>query len=227
MVRFLRVLAVSTCGVLFAGASARARPNRFLFGVENTNSHIKLDPAGVTPAGDYWAHHATSTFAVEWSYKNNVKARASFGSLASTLEEVDVSSDGAEGFFYASVAVGLETRLEAGGGLLLDLSYSVGRLKFDEGAAAMEYNHDRTSFVVAYTVGAPDKARLYAGIGYSTYALDILQDGSLDKEFQEQEQGRFSIVAGVRARSKTFSGLIEGTLGLGEIGLRVGVMFGF
>lgn len=225
MATFSRVLAVSACGVLFAVTSARARANRFLFGVENTNSHFKLAPAGVTPAGDYWAHHSSSAFAAEWSYKNNVKARASFGTLASTLEEVDVSSDGAEGFFYASVAVGLETRLEAGGGLLLDMSYTIGRLKFEKIPDDMEYNHDLTSFVVAYSAGNPDKARFYAGVGYSTYKLEILKNGSLDKEFQENQ--RFSIVGGVRARSKTFSGLIEGRIGLGEIGLRVGVMFGF
>ena len=225
MARFIRVLAVSACGVFFAAASARAQPNRFLFGVENTNSHINLEAKGATPAGDYWAHHASSAFGVEWSYKNNVKARASFGTVASTLETVDDISVGAEGFLYASVAAGLETRLEAGGGLLLDLSYSIGRLKSEETTGDMEYNHDRTSFIVAYTAGDPDKARFYAGVGYSTYKLGILDDGSLIKEFEENQ--RFSIVGGVRARSKTFAGVIEGTLGMGEIGLRVAVMFGF
>ncbi len=224
MARFFRVLAVSAGIIFFAGASAHAQPNRFLFGVENTNYHIKLDPTGATPAGDYWAHHASSAFAVEWSYKNNVKARASFGTVASTLEEVDVSSDGAEGFLYASVAAGLETRLEAGGGLLLDLSYSVGWLKSEEGAVEMEYNHERTSFIVAYTFGDPDKARFYTGIGYNTYKLEAPQ-GAVDREFQEDQ--RFSIVGGVRSRSKTFAGVIEGTVGMGEIGLRVAVMFGF
>ena len=57
-------------------------------------------------------------------------------------------------------------------------------------------------------------------IGYNTYNLE-----AKGMEFKEDE--RFSIVGGVRARSETFAGVIEGTLGLGEIGLRVAVMFGF
>ena len=214
MARFLRLLAVSAGSVFFAAAAASAQ-SHLLFGVETTNWQIKLDQTAGIPSGESKAHHSSSAFAVEWSYKNNFKARASLGTVASTLEEVDVSSDGAGGFLYMSIAAGLETRLESGGGLLLDLSYSFGRV-----TDPAEYNHDRTSFVAAYTFGDPETARFYTGIGYNTYNLE-----AKGMEFKEDE--RFSIVGGVRARSETFAGVIEGTLGLGEIGLRVAVMFGF
>ena len=224
MVSLPRVLAAWAAGVLFAATLAES--HHFLFGMETTTYQLPLDQTGgaVVPGSDYKALHSTSAVAAEWSYKHNFRARLCLGTVASTLEEIDASSDGAEGLWYCSLAAGVETRLESGGGLLLDLSYSFGALDSEETACDMEYNHDRTSFIAAYTFGEPDKARFYTGLAYNTYKLETRLDESLQLRFQEDQ--RFSFVCGVRARSETFAGVIEATLG-GELGLRVGVMFGF
>ena len=219
MSRILCVLALAAGGIFCAALPARSEEVKFLFGVENGQFQAGLtrtnDPADT---GQYTAHHATSSATMEWSLNKNFKLRMALGTITSNLDDKVaakqyLSSTG--GAIHFLVGVALEQELDTGGGFLVDLSYSEGTTN--------EYGHKRTGFFVGYAFGDVDRAQLYTGVAYNTYTSKEFWS-VLDKEFEYSQ--RLNAVVGVRARTETSLGLMELTLG-GELGLRLGLAFGF
>ncbi len=219
MSRIPCVLAVAAAYILSSALPARSEEVKFLFGVENGQFQAGLkrtdDP---TDKGEYTAHHATSAATVEWSFNKNFKLRMALGSVTSNLDDKAggtqyLSSTG--GAIHFLVGAALEQELDTGGGFLLDVSYTEGTTN--------EYGHKRTGFFVGYAFGEVDRAQLYTGVAYNTYTSKDFWPGSR-KEFEYEQ--RFSVVVGVRSRTETSLGLMELSLG-GELGLRLGLAFGF
>ncbi len=69
-----------------------------------------------------------------------------------------------------------------------------------------------------------ERTRLYAGATYGAYTIEDVQNSVLQESFEEDQ--KVSVVAGVRARTDTFVGYAEARA-LGELGVRVGIAFGF
>lgn len=215
MSRILCVLAVAAGCILCAALPARSEEVKFLFGVENGQFQAGLkrtdDP---TDKGKYTAHHATSAATVEWSLNKNFKLRLALGAVTSNLDDKGTSRMSSTApAYYVLIGAALEQELDTGGGFLLDVSLSNG--------ATDKYGHIRTGFFVGYAFGEADRAQLYTGVAYNTYTSKEYWSG---KEFENNQ--RFSVVVGVRSRTETSLGLMELSLG-GELGLRLGLAFGF
>jgi hypothetical protein len=222
---------LSTCaGWLVATAALAAGPD-FLGGAELSRMQVDIERTDAADGKEYTAHHGVSAGILEWAPGENQNFRVKFalGRTRTDLEERDAGQDAGESYgtndwFYASVGASLEQDLDVGGAVLLELSYSFGKVEWeDESAVSNEYGFGRTSFVAAYAFKKAETARPYAGIAYNTYKAEHEAAG-LKKEFEEE--GRFSVVGGVRARSETFVGYLEGSLGA-EFGLKIGLAFGF
>lgn len=212
-------VAAASAGLVLA-ATGRARAAELLVGVAQEQFQADLDSTDPADTIAYTIHHASTAFAAEWSPNENLKLRLALGTITSNLEPGTSSIDGG---LYMLLGVSLEQELTMGGGLLLDLSYSFGRSECKDGGIAKDYDHRRTGFLVSYIFGAGERARPYAGVAYNTYESELTGGGERD-EFENDQ--RFSIVAGVRARSGTFAGQMEATV-LGELGVRLTLMFGF
>jgi hypothetical protein len=86
-----------------------------------------------------------------------------------------------------------------------------------------ELSHERSRLFVAYVFGRGDRSRVFTGVSYNTYELEHV-NGLTKTDYENDE--RWSIVAGVRARTSTFVGTAE-VCAIGEMGFRLGLAFGF
>ena len=225
MSRIVYVVAASAGLVLVAAGPAR--PAELLGGVAQEQYKADLERADVDDLRGYVVHHASTAGTLEWSPNENLKLDLTMGTVTSTLEETAGgvrTTWGGEGGFYMQTGVAIETELAAGGGLLLDLSYSFGRTEWQDGALSGDYDFDRWRFQVGYAFGDdPERARPYVSVGYNTYEAEL--SGTGWKRELEYDK-RFCLVGGIRARSGTFAGVVEATF-ISELGVRLALMFGF
>ena len=209
-------------------AAGPARPAELLGGVAQEQFRADLERSDVDDLNDYTVHHASTAGTLEWSPNENLKIELTMGTITSTLEQTDPASvrstRGGEGGFYLQTGVSIETELIAGGGLILDLSYALGRTEWEDGTVSGDYDFNRWSFQVGYVFGDdPERARPYLALAYNTYEAELSGTGwKTELEYDK----RFSFVGGVRSRSGTFAGVVEGMIG-SELGVRLALMFGF
>ncbi|MHC4506061.1 MAG: hypothetical protein ACYTFI_22430 [Planctomycetota bacterium] len=226
MSRIAYVVAASAGLVLVAAGSAR--PAELLGGVAMEQFRADLERSDVDDLNDYLVHHASTAGTLEWSPNENLKIDLTIGTITSTLEQTDAASvrttRGGEGGFYMQAGASIETELSAGGGLILDLSYSLGRTEWEDGTESGDYDFGRWCFQAGYVFGNnPERARPYVAVAYNTYEAELSGTGwKADLEYDK----RFCFVGGVRARSGTFAGVVEGMVG-SELGVRLALMFGF
>ena len=226
MSRIVYVVAASAGLVLVATGSARSA--ELLGGVAQEQYKADLERTDVDDLSDYVVHHASTAGTLEWSPNENLKLDLTMGTVTSTLEDTVGgvrTTWGSEGGFYMQTGVSIETELIAGGGLILDLSYTLGRTEWEYGTESGDYDFNRWCFQVGYVFGDdPDRARPYVALGYNTYEAKLsgLSSGTRELEYDK----RFSLVGGVRSRSGTFAGVVEATF-ISELGVRLALMFGF
>lgn len=219
-------LVASACVLSAAGA---ARASEFLGGMESGQFKTDLVRTDAVATEEYSAHHSSSAATVEWVASDNLSVYLGVGHLASRREEFDpatssLDSQGTDGGIIFSVGAAVQADFEDRGSLLLDFSYSHGWLDWDDAGTLKEYDHDRTSALVGYAFGRPDKARLYTGFSYNTYTSELLNNGANAGTFENDQ--RFSLLVGVRAKAPTFTGFMEARA-IGELGVRMGLAFGF
>ncbi len=200
----VRTAAVAgVCAFLGAG---EARAARFLGGFENGQYRTTVKDA---LGAEETVHHASSGANIEWQANENLKLRLVLGTVTSNLESTMANDSG----LYLQVGASLETNLAMGGGLVLDVSYSIGRTD--------DYDHNRTGFLAAYVFGTADRPRLYTGVGYNTYTATLAAPATTYEDSQ-----RFSAVVGVRSRHEHMLGVRAASL-FGEFGVRLALLFGF
>ena len=215
MSRIMSVLVAAACGLSAAGT---ALGSDLLVGGENWRFKTDVDLKG--GGGDLVAHHSSSAVTAAWRVNKNLDINLNFGTITSSLEnEALGTSEGPGDGYYLLAGISVEQELDTGGGMLVDASYSFG---WTEWSATKEYDHTRAHLFLGYLFGRGDRSRVFAGISYDTYESD-LTDGAVSSYENDQ---RFSVVAGVRARSDTFAGTAE-LYAVGEWGFRLGLSFGF
>ena len=214
---YLRALCLAVVsGVVWSGG---AFGSDVLVGGENWRFKTDLDIKG--GGGDFIGHHSSSAVTTEWRLNKNFSLNLNVGHVTSSLEEETAGTLGSGDGYYLLGGFCIEQDLDTGGGLLIDGSYSFGWTDLD---ATREYDHQRAHLMLGYVFGRGDRSRLFAGVAYNVYEADLVDTAGPDTSYEND--GRISIVAGIRAKSDTFVGTAE-LCAIGEYGFRLGLSFGF